>query len=144
MKTKKNIKIDIVEDNKYYNTLLTKYVNTICSPSFYPGLHFDIHSYNNGQECIEHLDDELAILILDYYLDQNDESENLTGLDVLKEVKLYSPDCKVILVSELQSKPIMLELMSAGVYAYVDKNLNSINRIGSLLQQALNEHRARA
>lgn len=144
MKPKQNIKIAIVEDNKYYNVLLTKYVNTICSSSFYPEFNFEVHSYASAHDCIPELDTELDLLLLDYYLFNEEEIDELSGSDVLSEAKNHCPKCKVIMVSSLTSRTKIMELMKEGLYAYIDKNVNSRDRIGSILQRALNEERLSA
>lgn len=144
MKTRKNIKIVIVEDNHYDNLLLTKYVNTICSLSFFPEFTFDIKSYFSAHECIEMLEDDIHILILDYFLFNEEEPDQLSGSDVLVEVRKCAPECKVILVSSLSSQAKILEQMKKDLYAHVDKNVSSRNRVGSVLQQALNEYRISA
>lgn len=137
--THKPIKIVIVEDDVYYNKLLTKYVHTICSGSFYPDLTFDVKSYYSAHECIEELENDLDIILLDYFLFNKDEDEVLNGADVLGEVKKHCNDCKVIMMSTLKSAGKAAELISQGLYAYVDKNINSKDRIGAVLQQAIED-----
>ena len=72
---KKVIKIFIVEDDPYYNRLLTKYVETLCNEKVYPQCKFEIHSFLTAHECIEQLDDDISIMLLDYFL-FNDEEED--------------------------------------------------------------------
>ncbi len=133
----KNIKIVIVEDDLYYNKALTKYVQTICNEKTYSGLKFEICSYLNAHDCIEAMDDSMDIMILDYFLVNHDEEDVLTGEDVLKELKTYAPNCKVIVVSAQQSASKTAHLMRNGIYDYVDKNVSSKNRVGALLQKLL-------
>ncbi len=137
--TKNPIKIVLVEDDPYYNKLLTKYVQTVCSTSFYPDYNFEIKSYLSAHECIENLEEDLNILILDYFLFNDEEEEILSGSDVLNEAKRNCFDCKVILVSALKSKTKIMELMKEGLYAYIDKNINSRDRVGAILQKAIKD-----
>ncbi len=140
MKARKQIiKVALVEDDPYYNRLLTKYVNTICAESFYPDFQFNIQSYASAHDCIEQLDDELNILILDYFLFNRDEHDVLSGADVLDEVNKHCDNCKVIVISALKSPSTILKLKQKGIYAYIDKNVNSRNRIGALLQTILDD-----
>lgn len=143
---KRIIKIVIVEDNFYYNKMLLKYVHTICSPQVYPGCSFDIRSYLNAEDCIEDLDDDTDIMILDYYLNNNEEVEQLNGGDVLSEVKRFCNHCKVIIVSAMSNSHITADLMKRGVFEYIDKNISAQPRIGAVLQSAiendLRQHRA--
>lgn len=140
MKPRKQIiNVALVEDDPYYNRLLTKYVKTICADSFYPDFQFNIQSFFSAHECIEQLDDELNILVLDYFLFNREEQDVLSGSDVLDEVNKHCDNCKVIVVSALKSPSTILKLKQKGIYAYIDKNVNSRNRIGSLLQNILDD-----
>lgn len=136
----KSIRIVIVEDDLYYNRLLTKYVRTICNSNVYPDFTFEILSYTNADDCIKELDDNTDIMILDYFLAGEDDTEILTGGDVLNEVKQYCPSCKVILISAMRNAHLAAELMRKGIYEYIDKNVNSRDRIGAVLQRALSEN----
>lgn len=136
---KKLIKIVIVEDDKYYNKLLTKYVETLCNEKVYPQFKFEIKTFLTAHDCIEQLEDDLDIMLLDYYLINDEEDEVLNGADVLKEVHTYSPDCKVIVISELKEAHEVVQLMKSGIYEYVDKNVNSRDRVGAVLQKAISE-----
>jgi DNA-binding NtrC family response regulator len=136
---KKAIKIFIVEDDHYYNRLLTKYVETLCNEKVYPQCTFEIHSFHSAHACIEQLDDDISIMLLDYFLFNDDEEDILSGEDVLTEVLKYSPDCKVIMVSELKSAQTVIQLMHQGIYEYIDKNVSSRDRVGAILQKAVAE-----
>jgi response regulator of citrate/malate metabolism len=137
MKKLKTIKIAIVEDDVYYNKTLTRYVQNICNDQVYRDHVFEIKSFYNAHDCIEELEDDLSIMILDYFLFNEDEDDILTGGDVLEEVKKHCPECKVIVASAQQSAQTTAELLQNGVFEYIDKNVNSKNRIGAILQRAI-------
>ncbi|MEX1001573.1 MAG: hypothetical protein WDZ35_05610 [Crocinitomicaceae bacterium] len=134
---KKKIKIVIVEDDKYYNQMLSRYVKNICNNSVQKNFDCEIQSYYNAHECIEELDDDTDFMILDYFLENKEEDDVLSAEDVIKEAKIHCPDCKIIVVSAMRNAHKAAELMKSGIYEYVDKNVNTTNRIGSLLQKAL-------
>jgi response regulator of citrate/malate metabolism len=140
MQTTKSIRLVIVEDDLYYNRLLTKYVQTICNSHVYPDLKFEIVTYTNADECIRELDDNTDIMILDYYLTKEGDTEILNGGDVLEQVNKHCSNCKVILISAMTNAHIAVDLMRHGVYEYIDKNVNSKNRVGSVIQRALAEN----
>jgi response regulator of citrate/malate metabolism len=138
MKTKETIKIVIVEDNLYHNKALIKYINTLFNSNTYPKLNFEIKSYLTAHDCIEELDDNTDIMVLDYYLINKDESDVLTGLDVVRAVNKNCSDCKVLVASTQQNSFVTSELMKLGVYDYIDTTVNTKNRIGSVLQHLIN------
>lgn len=134
---RKTIKIVIVEDDRYFNKTLTKYVETLCNNRLYPGCYFEIQSFLNGHDCIENLEEDTDIMILDYFLFNPEEQDEVNGEDVLKEVKDCCPDCKVIVLSALQDSHTTAELMKKGIFDYIDKNVNTKNRLGAVLQKAI-------
>lgn len=137
MKLKKDIKIVIVEDDIYYNKALTKYVETICDERTYPNFHFTIKSYLTAHECIEELEDDTNIIILDYLLINEDDDEVINGDEVINVAHKFCPDCKIIMVSGQKNSHNTAEMLKKGVYEYIDKNVNSKDRIGSVLQTLL-------
>lgn len=139
MNTKKIIKIVIVEDDLYFQKALTKYIHTICNPAAYPHLDFHIKSYSNAHECIEELENDTNIMILDYFLINEEEADVLTGADIVIEANKHCTDCKIIMISAQQNKNVTTQLMQQGIYEYVDKNINSNNRIGAILQKILKD-----
>jgi response regulator of citrate/malate metabolism len=139
MKTKKNLKVVIVEDDLYYNKALTKYLQSVCSSSIYPEFNFEIKSYTNAHDCIEELDDDTSIMVLDYYLINEEETDVLTGADIVKEANEHCGNCHIIMISAQESPHNTSELLRLGVYDYVDKNVNSKNRLGAVMQRLINE-----
>ena len=139
MKTKKVLKVVIVEDDLYYNKALTKYIQTICNTSVYPEFNFEVLSYLNAHDCIEELDDETNIMVLDYYLINKDEDDVLTGADIVKEANEHCDDCHIIMISAQESPHNTSELIKMGIFDYVDKNVNSKNRLGAVLQRLIND-----
>lgn len=134
----KEIKIVLVEDDLYYNKALKKYIETICNESVYHA-SFDIKSYTNAHECIEELEDDLDIIILDYYLINLEEDDVLTGGDVVDVVNEHCKDCEIVMISSQKDDEITQDMKSKGISEYIDKNLNSKNRIGSVIQKILRE-----
>lgn len=137
MKTKKLLKIVVVEDNLYYNKTLVKYLNTLCNSSVYPKLEFEIKSYLNAHDCIEELEDDTNIMVLDYFLINEDEPEVLTGADIVRVANKHCDNCKIIMVSSQQNSHRTSELMRQGVYDYIDKTVNSKNRLGAIMQRLI-------
>jgi two-component system response regulator AtoC len=136
---KETIKIVIVEDNPFFNKILQKYVQNLCNSQFYQQYQFEVTTYLYAEDCIENLDNDTDIMLLDYLFVNIESDEHLTGIDVLKEVQKNCTDCKVIMISEQQNMVVTMELLKKGVYEYIDKNLNNHNRIGAVVQKILQE-----
>lgn len=140
MTQKKNIKIVIVEDDIYYNKLLNKYISTVCNHQLYPHYHFDVKTYLNAHDAIEELEDDTNIFILDYYLQNSDEDEQLTGLDMVEHINENCFNPKIIMLSSQSSPGVTSLLFSKGIYQYVDKNNNTKNRVGSIVHHLISSN----
>lgn len=136
-KEKRLIKIAIVEDDPYYKMAMQRYLHTICNPMSFPQFKFKIDAYGDAISCIETMDDDIDILILDYLLINKGRDEIFTAFDILKEVNISLDFTKLILVSAQQSAITTVRLMNAGIYEYVDKTVNSKNRVGAVVQEIL-------
>jgi DNA-binding NtrC family response regulator len=143
MNSKKTMKIVIVEDDRYYNRALTQYVHTICNPKNYPLFNFEISSYQSAHEFFEESDDDTNIMILDYFLINDQEADVLTGQDVVVEVKKTNPDCKIIMVTEQQDPSVATQLHNLGVAEYIDKNISNKDRLGAILQKILTDEQVK-
>lgn len=139
MNRKRTLKVVIVEDNPFYNKILEKYVKTLCSSKFYPEYEFDVKSYLTAEDCIENLEDDTDIMLLDYLLVDDDKTVQLNGGDVLREVNENCHNCKVIMISGQKNMIITVELMKKGVYEYVDKSQSDSTRIGAIIQDIIKD-----
>ncbi len=106
----------------------------------YPDFDFDIRSYKSAKECIEHLDADTNILILDYFLDEFDEFP-YNGFDLMKAVNQACKKCKVIVISGQRSVTVTTELFKRGIYDYIDKDYMPAKRMSTAVQKILNEER---
>ncbi|MBN1118752.1 MAG: sigma-54-dependent Fis family transcriptional regulator [Bacteroidales bacterium] len=104
----KGLKIFVVEDNEWYNRLLVH--NLELNPDY------EIVSFLNGKDCIEHLNDEPDIITLDYRL------PDFTGFEVLKKIKETNEDIEVILISEQDDIKVVVELLKHGAFDYILKS----------------------
>ncbi len=136
--SKQEVKIVIVEDDLYQNKALTKYISTICNEQMYKNYKFDIKSYTTAHQCIEELEEDLDIIVLDYYLINEKDPDVLTGGDVVNIVKGYCPNCEIIMISSQEDEQVVADLIKKGITYYVNKNVNSINRVGAVVQRILN------
>ncbi|GIV32540.1 MAG: hypothetical protein KatS3mg031_0075 [Chitinophagales bacterium] len=138
---KKKVKIIIAEDDTYFNQILIKYIQSICNAQNYPEFSFDIRAYKSAKECIEHLDKDTNILILDYFLDEFDDFP-YNGFDLMKVVHQTCKDCRVIVISGQRSVTVTTELFKRGIYDYIDKDYMPAKRMTEAVQKILNEARS--
>jgi len=104
----KPFKIFVVEDDEWYNRLL---VHTL---SLNPD--YEIINFFNGRDCIDSLHLAPDVITLDYRL------PDMTGLDILKNVKTDFPDIQVIMISEQGDIDTVVDLLKYGAYDYIVKS----------------------
>jgi len=122
----KPFKIFVVEDDEWYSRLL---VHTL-------GLNpdYEIVNFFNGKDCIENLHVEPDVITLDYRL------PDMTGLDILKNIKTDYPDIQVIMISEQKDINTVVDLLKYGAYDYIVKSDDIkerlLNTVGNLQKGA--------
>jgi two-component system OmpR family response regulator len=98
-------------------------------------VHFRI--FSTGEDCINHLNESPDIVILDYYL-KNDESppHAVNGIQVLKEIKSNHPDTEVIILSAQDKLEVAVNAIKCGAYEYVVKSESAFVRLFNIVRRA--------
>jgi len=99
---------------------------------------FEIHSFDSGEKCLEKLDLNPQIVVLDYLLDSvNQEAAN--GLEILKEIKAKDEDIHVIILSGQGRFGLAAQTLMKGAYDYVIKEQDAFEKINQMIQRILEE-----
>jgi DNA-binding NarL/FixJ family response regulator len=118
-------KIFVVDDDEMLSMALEDYLERRA--------HHDIHLFNTGEECLEHLDEHPDIIILDYNLNSvNKNAAN--GLIILESIKKHNGNVKVVMLSSQDATWIILQTVKAGAADYVVKDENAFERIASICE----------
>jgi FixJ family two-component response regulator len=111
----------IIEDDKFFNTLLANYLKI---------KGFQVYAFMSGEECLEKKEVTPDIILLDYLL------PGINGLDVMKKLKPLYPNTEFIFVSGQGEIKVALDAMHEGAYDYIIKDhhaketvLNKIDQI---------------
>ncbi len=137
-KLKKQFKIIVLEDNEFYNTILTRqlknYTNEMELGNNYS---FDIESYTNASDCLRNLKPDTDIAIVDYYL-----GESKNALDILKAIKATCNNCKVIIISQFKNIKTYYQTLNEGAYHFIFKDRNALSKscfaVEDIINQSLN------
>jgi len=99
---------------------------------------FEIHSFDSGEKCLEKLDLNPQIVVLDYLLDSvNQKAAN--GLEILKEIKAKDEDIHVIILSGQGRFGLAAQTLMKGAYDYVIKEQDAFEKINQMIQRILEE-----
>lgn len=88
--------------------------------------------FTNGNDCINNLDKNPDIVILDY------EMKGIDGIETLKRIKEYNSHIKVIMCSNQEDINIAIRSVKLGAVNYVRKNELAYNKIKIIMKKLLN------
>lgn len=88
-----------------------------------------ITCFDNGQECINQLVEQPAIIFLDYNM------SSLNGLDVLKKIKRFDPDIIIVLISAQEDMQVAVNALKFGAFDYIIKGENDLQSIDAVINK---------
>ncbi|MFI5141576.1 MAG: response regulator [Bacteroidia bacterium] len=115
----------IVDDNKSLVTALKLYLQS----KF--GISLKISTFNDGESCLESINQDTHIVILDHLM------AGKTGVEVLKSIKTINPKTEVIMLSNHADMATAIESFRAGAVDYIVKGPSSWNRVTKLVNQII-------
>jgi two-component system OmpR family response regulator len=132
MKTQDSLSVFLVDDDKMF---LSSLQNTLTSEF---NKEIDISMYSNGEECLKHVNGKPDIVILDYYLNDDQHPDAMDGLKVLQELKKKGrTDMMVIMLSGQDKLQVALDSIKNGAYEYVAKSESTFVRLQNIMKNAI-------
>lgn len=123
--TEKQFQVFVVEDNDWYNQLLVH--NLTLNPDY------QVHSFQKGKDCLNHLDKRPDVVTLDYRL------PDMNGIEVLRRIKNVNPEIEVIMISEQADINVVVDLLKEGAYDYIVKSNDIRERLLNTVQNIRNK-----
>ena len=121
------INLFIVDDNKLMVADLKHYLQN----RFGADVH--ISTFNNGESCLEKVDKNTHVVILDYFMDGKN------GLEILKLIKAINPKTEVIMLSSNEDIALAINSFRMGAKDYVLKGQGSWKKITKLVYHIITE-----
>jgi CheY-like chemotaxis protein len=87
-----------------------------------------VEAFESGEECLNAIDNEPDLIILDYFFAKNDK-KYMNGMEVLDKIKKKKPDTAVIMLSGQNDGEVVLELARKGIDDYIIKDHNLIDNL---------------
>jgi CheY-like chemotaxis protein len=115
--------IFVVEDNLIYQNLIAKELESIS-----PNIHF----YTTGEACVNELDKQPSVIVLDYNL----EGE-MNGLDTLQIIRNFNPYVYVILFSSQKGLNTKEVFSKYGHFDFLEKNNQSLHTLQKMVNCAV-------
>lgn len=121
-------KIFFVDDDKMILNLLEY--------TFQSRQDYQVITYQTGEECLENLDQEPKLIVLDHILSGPGE-ERLNGLETLKEIRKVNKDIPVVILTGQGDDTLLSEFMENGADRYLTKDDFFIDSLIETIQQVI-------
>ena len=120
-------KIFVVDDDEMLSMALEDYLERNSS--------HEVHLFNTGEECLEHLEEKPDIIILDYNLNSV-KRDAANGLIILEAIKKMNNNIKIVMLSSQDATWIVVQTVKMGASEYVVKDENAFEKILSFCETA--------
>lgn len=124
MKKENKVKLFLVDDDAVFLKAL--------EIEFLHEGDFDVETYPTGELCIENLDKNPDVIILDYHLDGIDKSA-MNGLTTLDAIKKIIPSIPIIMLSSQDQIDIAVQCIHHDAFDYVVKSETAFVRLRKIL-----------
>jgi len=125
------LKVFVVDDDFAFGKKISQHLNTNAS--------YQVTSFNNGEDCISHLNDSPDVVIVDYHLDGISKTVS-NGMVILENIKKYDPSIHVIMLTSLNHYGVAAQTISKGAEQCVIKDDDALKNIDMILEDIKKEN----
>ena len=119
MKTKK-IKIFLVDDDIVFLKMMQSQLMERAT--------FDIETFSTGELCIEHLNHNPDVIVLDFHLNGIEKSAK-NGIETLDKIMEFNAEIPVIMLSSQDKIDVAISCMHHGAVDYIVKSETAFFRV---------------
>lgn len=130
----KQIRVFLVDDDKMYLELLSDQLKQHLK------MKHIIKSFSTGEECLENLDENPDMVVLDYYLNK-DNPKAKNGVEILQDIKKKNPNIEVIMLSGQDKIEVAVNAVKHGAFEYVVKSESAFLRTQNVITNIFNSIR---
>lgn len=112
------LKIFITEDDVIFAKIISHHLSL--NPEY------EVEIFPDGKSLLKNLYKNPTLVSLDYNL------PDMTGLEVLKQIREFNPDLPVVIVSGQQDVATAIELLKKGAYDYILKDQDTKERLWNI------------
>ena len=117
----------IVDDDPFINQLVIKRFNSE---------EYLVEPFEYGEECIEALDRNPDMIILDYYFFKS-VIKVLNGMEIYDKIKEINPGIPVVMLSGQDRGDVVLEMARKGITDYIIKDNSLISNLEKAIAEIL-------
>lgn len=132
------LNIYVVDDDPIFMKIITQFMEGIKMKLTSP-VPFKFSYFDNTSKFFDDADDKTpGIVVLDYRL-ANDDDADISGLDILEEVKSFNPNLRVISYTGDGSDILKNKLLFGGADHFVQKGAQSLKEFEKVLTIEIQE-----
>ena len=128
MTNKTKLKLFLVDDDALYLKSL--------EIDFMQHADFEINTFATGELCVENLNLNPDVIILDYHLDGID-LDAINGIGTLDQIKAFNPEIPVIMLSSQDKIEVAINCMHHKATDYVVKSETAFMRLKKIITTIL-------
>lgn len=128
MKKANKVKLFLVDDDALFLKVL--------EIEFLESADFIVETFATGELCIENLNHEPDMIILDYLLDGVDKNA-MNGIETLDKIKAFNPNIPVVMLSAQDKIEVAIDCMHHQATDYVVKSETAFLRLKKIIANTL-------
>ncbi len=135
MKNLPNFKIVILEDDDFYNKLLSRFLEQeLKNTALIKRFTVEINSYTSFKDCSRNFDNNTTLLFTDYYL-----RDGYSASHMIDFIKYRCSDCKVVVLSQVQTIQTSICTILQGAYEFIVKDKKTLFQCKDLAETIILE-----
>ncbi len=127
---KREFKVFLVDDDTKHLIMLKNHLE---KKSEYD---LKISIFSNGENCLDKMNENPHVIILDYYLD-GIKADAANGLEILKKIREKNPDTYVIMMSGQDNLKVAVDTIDHGAYDYIIKGESAYVRAQMIIDHIM-------
>lgn len=131
---KDTAKVLVVDDDPIFGKIVERHLKHLKEQFASKGVNLQFNVVKTSREAFREMDEDCDIIILDHFLDTDDDSDT-TGLDLVEEFKQVAPDSKVVMVTSKNNFTEKETRLMSKVEVFVRKECSTVARLVNILNQ---------
>lgn len=138
MNTQNEFLIFIIEDDFVFTNILTEYIDTIRSSNEFKNIKLNYQTFYSATEAFHELKLNPDIVLLDYHI-MDDNLKPMTAIEFLEKTEKIGHNIDIVVVSGIEDKIKINELLDKGIKDFVSKKPESLKRLESVLSKIIHQ-----
>ena len=123
-------KVFIVDDSPLYREVISNELKEISN--------IEVSTYSSAENCMENMDENPALIILDFYLD-GENPGNMNGHFAMQQFRKFKKSPQILFVSSIQNEELLMEYSEYRNVDFILKSELGTDRTTRKIEEKLSE-----